>query len=84
MIFSEAYFQKTDKVKITLKIQKKNGGKWKKCKKIKVTKKSNIAFVNKSFKIKKKGIYRMNVQIEFYKNGIKQGGYRVKTKSQKF
>lgn len=84
MVFSEAYFQKTDKVKITLKVQKKNGGKWRKCKKIKVTKKSNIAFVNKSFRMKKKGTYRMNVKIEFYKDGIRQGGYRVKTKSQKF
>lgn len=84
VVFSEAYFQKIDKVKITLKVQKKNGGKWRKCKKIKVTKKSNIAFVNKNFKVKKKGTYRMNVQIQFYKDGIRQGGYRVKTKSQKF
>lgn len=83
MIFSEASYVKTDKVKIILKIQRKRGNKWKKCKKYSVVKNSSVAFVNKNFKIKKKGIYRMNAEIIFYRNGREQGAYRVKTKSQK-
>lgn len=80
MIFSEAEYARTDKVKIIVKIQKKKGKKWKKYRKYKVIKKSNVAFANKTFKIKKTGTYRMSAEITFYKGGVEQGKYRVKTK----
>lgn len=84
MIFSDTCFQNTDKVKITLKVQKKETGRWKKYKKYKVTKKSSVAFINKNLKIKTVGTYRMSVKMEFYKNGTRQGGCTVKTRSQHF
>lgn len=84
MIFTEAYYYNTDKVKIKLKIQKKVGNKWKKVRKYKVTKKSSVAFANKTFKLKKSGTYRMNVEVTFYKKGKKQGRYTIKSKSQKY
>lgn len=84
MILSEAYYKKTCQAKISLKIQRKNGRKWKKYKKFKVTKKGNIVFLNKNLKIKKSGTYRMKVCIKFYRKKKRIQEYNITSKVQKY
>lgn len=84
MVLSEAYYKKTCQAKISLKIQRKNGRKWKKYKKFKVTKKGNIVFLNKKLKIKKSGTYRMKVCIKFYRKKKRIQEYNITSKVQKY
>ena len=84
MVLSEAYYKKIYKAKISLKIQRKNGLKWKKYKKFKVTKKGNIVFLNKNLKIKKSGTYRMKVCIKFYRKKKRIQKYNITSKVQKY
>lgn len=84
MVFSEADYKKARKAKIYVSIQRKTKGKWKKYKSYKVVKKSNIAFINKQLKIKKKGTYRMWVKVTFYGKGKKRKQYKTKSKTQNF
>lgn len=82
MVFSEADYKKAKKTKIYISVQRKVKGKWRKYKVYKITKKSNIAFLNKQLKLKKKGTYRMWVKVTFYGNGKKPKQYKTKSKSQ--
>lgn len=82
MVFSEADYSKAEKTKINISIQRKTKGKWKKYKSYKITKKSNIAFVNRQLKIKKRGTYRMWGKITFYGKGKKRRQYKIKSKKQ--
>lgn len=66
VVFSENNYKTAKKTKIRITIQKKKKGKWVKYKQYKVVKKSNIAYANKKFKVKKSGIYRMKVDIIVY------------------
>lgn len=83
MVFAEASYDKTKKVKITAHIQRKVKGKWKNYKRYKITKKSNIAFINKQVKLKKKGKYRMRVKVVVFCSK-KRKTYKVKSKIQKY
>lgn len=85
VIFSETYYKTTYKTKIDLIIQRKTGKGYKTYKRYKQIKKSNIAFLNKNFKIKKSGEYRMYVKITSYKRKKKKSVryYRSKTVSYK-
>lgn len=82
MVFSEANYKTTKKAKMQVSIQRKTKGKWKKYKGFKVVKKSNVAFLNKQFKIKKRGTYRMKVKITFYRAGKKRKKYSIISKIQ--
>lgn len=82
MVFSEAAYKKAKKTKIYISVQRKVKGKWKKYKSYKVIKKSNIAFINKQVKLKKKGKYRMWVKVTFYGNKKLRRQYKTKSKIQ--
>ena len=71
VIFSENSYKDTYKTKIKVIIKRKNKKGFKVCKKYVETKKSNIAFLNKTFKLKKKGKYKMVVKITRYKKTVK-------------
>ena len=71
VIFSESSYKDTYKTKIKVIIKRKNKKEFKVCKKYVETKKSNIAFLNKTFKLKKKGKYKMVVKITRYKKTVK-------------
>ena len=67
VIFSETDYKTAYKTKIDLMIQRKTRNGFKTYKRYQQIKKSNIAFLNKNFKIKKSGQYRMYVKITSYK-----------------
>lgn len=69
VIFSENDYKNTYKTKIKVMIKQKTKKGFKVCKKFVKTKKSNIAFLNKTFTLKKKGKYKMVVKIIRYKKG---------------
>jgi hypothetical protein len=69
VIFSENDYKNTYKTKINVMIKQKTKKGFKVCKKFVKTKKSNIAFLNKTFILKKKGKYKMVVKIIRYKKG---------------
>jgi hypothetical protein len=71
VVFSENHYKTAKKTKVRISIQKKKNGKWVKYKKYQVTKKSNIAYANKKFKVKRSGTYRMKVDIIVYKKNKK-------------
>ena len=71
VIFSENNYKDTYKTKIKVIIKRKNKKGFKVCKKYVETKKSNIAFLNKTFKLNKKGKYKMVVKITRYKKTVK-------------
>lgn len=71
VIFSENSYKDTYKSKIKVIIKRKNKKGFKVCKKYVETKKSNIAFLNKTFKLNKKGKYKMVVKITRYKKTVK-------------
>lgn len=77
IVFSEAHYKRTYKVKINIAIQKKKKSKWRTYRKYKVKKKSNIAYINKTFKIKHHGTYRMVVKVKFYRTDRKTKTYKV-------
>ena len=66
VVFSENDYATTKKTKIRIVILRKSHGKWKKYRKYCEVKKSNIAYANKKFKLKKSGLYRMRVDIVTY------------------
>lgn len=65
-VFSENDYATTKKTKIRIVIQRKSHGKWKKYRKYCEVKKSNIAYTNKKFKLKRTGLYRMRVDVVTY------------------
>lgn len=81
VIFSETYYKTAYKTKIDLRIQRKTGKGFKTYKRYKQIKKSNIAFLNKNFKIKKSGQYRMYVKIISYKKKNKKSIRYYKSKT---
>lgn len=66
VVFSENDYEITKKTKIRIVIQRKIHGKWKKYRKYCEVKKSNIAYANKKFKLKRNGLYRMRVDVVTY------------------
>lgn len=73
VVFSENDYETATKTKMKIKIQRKRGKKWVTYKKYKVVKKSNVAYANKKFRLRKSGTYRMKVEITAYhKNRKKQ------------
>lgn len=66
VVFSENDYETAIKTKLKIKIQRKHGKKWVTYKKYKVVKKSNIAYANKKFRLRKSGTYRMKVEITVY------------------
>lgn len=82
MVFSEADYKKAKKTKIYISIQRKVKSKWKKYKSYNVVKNSNIAFINKQLKLKKKGTYRMWVKVTFYDDKKLRKQYKAKSKVQ--
>lgn len=72
VIFSENDFKNTYKTKIKVMIKQKTKKGFKVCKKFVKREKSNIAFLNKTFSLKKKGKYKMVVKITRYKKENKK------------
>ncbi len=85
VVFSENDYATTKKTKIRIVIQRKSHGKWKKYRKYCEVKKSNIAYANKKFKLKKSGLYRMRVDVVTYDGNGKhfKSIYRSGTKRYK-
>lgn len=83
MVFVEAKYNAAKKIKVYASIQRKVEGKWKKYKSYKITRKSNIAFLNEQVKLKKKGKYRMWVKVTVY-GKKKRKTYKVKSKNQTY
>ena len=81
VIFSETYYKTAYKTKIDLRIQRRTKKGFKTYKRYKQIKKSNIAFLNKNFKIKKSGQYRMYVKIISYKRKNKKSIRYYKSKT---
>ena len=67
VVFSENNYRNTYKTKIRVLIKRQTKNGFVVYKKISKTKKGNIAFLKKTFKVKKTGIYQMNVKITRYK-----------------
>ena len=84
VIFSETGYKTTYKTKIDLKIQRKTKKGFKNYKRYKQIKKSNLAYMNKKLKIKKKGYYRMYVTITSYKRDGKKSVRNYKSKTVKY
>lgn len=84
VVFSENNYKIARKTKIRITIQKKKKGKWVKYKSYKVVKKSNIAYANKKFKVKKSGTYRMKVDIIVYRKNKKYLKRTYKSFEQKY
>lgn len=81
VVFSETDYKTAYKTKIYLNIQRKSKKGFKTYKKYKQVKRSNIAYMNKTFQVKKQGKYRMYVRIISYtREGEKSvRSYRSKT-----
>ena len=84
VVFSESDYKVAVKTKLKIKIQRKYGKKWKNYKKYKVTKKSNIAYANKTFHVKHSGTYRMKVEIIIYKKNKQTKTRTYKSLKQKY
>lgn len=84
VIFSETDYKTAYKTKIDLKIERKTKKGFKTYKRYQQIKKSNIAFLNKNFTIKKSGQYRMYVRITSYKRKNKKSIRYYKSKTVSF
>lgn len=75
--------QKTTKTKITVKINRKVKGKWKKYKAIKKSQNSFYLYLKKTISLKKKGKYRAVVTVYYYNEKKQIGKYKKASKKMK-